>query len=144
MAKYLSKFAKQLMKGIRYDGGKDGKGLSVVELCHIWRVSPMTYQYWRKHYPEFEEAAQMGDVDYATFWHETFKGITCGDIKGNSGSAQFALTNVEHINWKTKVDVTENAPELPRTININMIQPRVQPQPALPDANIIDGETVDD
>jgi len=114
--KYDEKYAKQLENGIRYK-----KGYSIVELCRIWRISKNTYYAWLENYPEFKTAHELGMMDYASWWAETFRGIATGDIKGNAGAAIFAMTNVEGINWSSKVDVNNTSDQPVNTINIKVL-----------------------
>lgn len=113
---YEEKYAKQLASGIRYK-----KGLSIVELCRMWRISRSAYDNWVNTYADFKHAHELGKVDYAAWWHETFRGIATGEIKGNAGAAIFALTNVDNINWSNKVDVNNTSEEPVQTINIKVL-----------------------
>lgn len=114
--KYDEKYAKQLASGIRYT-----KGLSIVELCRKWRISRTTYENWINTYEDFKHAHELGKMDYASYWHENFKGIALGEIKGNAGAAIFAMTNAEGINWSNKVDVHNTNEEQVQTINIKVL-----------------------
>jgi len=115
-SKYEDKYAKQLASGIRYS-----KGLSIVELCRKWRISRSTYDTWVSTYEDFKHAHELGKMDYASFWHENFKGIALGEIKGNAGAAIFAMTNAEGVNWSNKVDVNNTSEEQVQTINIKVL-----------------------
>jgi hypothetical protein len=114
--KYEEKYAKQLANGIRYK-----KGYSIVELCRKWRISRSTYDNWVATYQDFKEAHELGKMDYASWWHETFRGIAIGEIKGNAGAAIFAMTNAEGIAWSNKVDVNNTNDEKVQTINIKVL-----------------------
>lgn len=113
---YDEKYAKQLASGIRYKNG-----LSIVELCRKWRISRATYDNWLNTYSDFKHAHELGKMDYASWWHETFRGIATGEIKGNAGAAIFAMTNAEGINWSNKVDVHNSGEEQVQTINIKVL-----------------------
>ena len=115
-SKYEDKYAKQLASGIRYS-----KGLSIVELCRKWRISRSTYDTWVSTYEDFKHAHELGRMDYASYWHENFKGIALGEIKGNAGAAIFAMTNAEGVNWSNKVDVNNTSEEQVQTINIKVL-----------------------
>jgi hypothetical protein len=115
-SKYDEKYAKQLAGGIRY-----AKGYSIVELCRKWRISRTTYDNWVDTYEDFKHAHELGKMDYASWWHETFRGIATGEIKGNAGAAIFAMTNAEGINWSNKVDVNSTVEEKINTINIKVL-----------------------
>lgn len=115
-SKYDEKYAKQLASGIRYK-----KGLNKVDLCRMWRISSATYDNWVNTYEDFKHAHELGKMDYASYWHENFKGIALGEIKGNAGAAIFAMTNAEGINWSNKVDVNNTHEEQVQTINIKVL-----------------------
>lgn len=134
-SKYDEKYARQLAAGIRYK-----KGLSIVELCRKWRISRNTYDRWVDTFEDFKHAHELGKMDYASWWHETFRGIATGEIKGNAGAAIFAMTNAEGINWSSKVDVNNNHNEQIQTINIKVL-PRNEVK--LLENNIIDVEPED-
>lgn len=114
--KYDVKFTKQLLNGIRYK-----HGLSIIELCRKWRICRQTYYNWCENYEEFAYAAKMGELDYASWYHEHFKKILTGEIKGNAGCAIFAMTNIEGINWASKVSVNNSKDEQISTINITIL-----------------------
>ena len=117
--KYRREFAHQLMSGIRYK-----QGLSVVELCHKWRISRSTFNDWIESIPEFAKAYELSKSDYATYWHENFKGILTGEIKGNASCAIFAMTNIEQISWASKVDVHTTTEEEVKKITIELLPGR--------------------
>lgn len=117
--KYRREFSHQLISGIRYK-----EGLSVVELCHRWRISRNTFSDWLNSIPEFARAYELSKVDYATYWHENFKGIVTGELKGNAGSAIFAMTNIEEIKWASKVDVHNTSDEEVKKITIELLPGR--------------------
>lgn len=115
-SKYEEKYAKELLNGIRYK-----KGYSIVELCRKWRIARGTYDKWVQTYADFKHAHELGKMDYASWWHETFRAIAKGDIKGNAGAAIFAMTNAEGIGWSNKVDVNNTHEEEVKTINIKVL-----------------------
>lgn len=86
-SKYKKKYAKQLIEGLR----KDGK--SIEECCLLWGVSDKTYQNWRKKYPEFEEAHQIGEMDKKAWWRQLQRKVACGESAGNAAIINFALKN---------------------------------------------------
>jgi hypothetical protein len=63
----------------------------------------------------------MGQVDYAAWMHKNFKDILVGKKKGNAQCAIFAMTNVDNINWKTKIDVATSDDAAIGSININIL-----------------------
>lgn len=117
-SKYNEKFTKQLKSGIRYKEG----GLSVVELCSRWRISKDTFYDWIATIPEFAEAYKLSQSDVARWWHEQYRGIVTGEIKGHGGAAIFAMTNIEGIGWASKVDVNTTAEQTIGAININILE----------------------
>lgn len=138
--KYKREFAHQLASGIRYR-----EGLSVVELCRKWRISRTTFQDWVDSIPEFASAYELSKPDYASFWHENFKGILTGELKGNAGCAIFAMTNIEQINWASKVDVHNTSEEEVKKITIQLLpgrQATIEHQDNIEDAEIINDNVV--
>ncbi len=133
--KYRRDFVHQLNSGIRYT-----QGLSVSELCNRWKISRKTFQDWVDSIPEFAKAYELSKPGYASYWHENFKGILTGEIKGNAGCAIFAMTNIEQINWASKVDVSTTTEQIIGAININILE---APMRALGNDNVVDGEIVE-
>ncbi len=118
-SKYRDKFTAELKSGIRY-----AEGLSVMELCRRWRISSDTFYDWIDTIPQFAAAYKLSKADYASWWHENFKGIATGEIKGNAGCAIFAMTNIEGINWSNKVDVHSTSDEEVKKITIELLPTR--------------------
>ncbi len=133
-SKYHEKFTKQLKSGIRYKEG----GLSVVELCSRWRISRDTFYDWLDTIPEFAAAYKLSQSDVARWWHEQYRGIVTGEIKGHGGCAIFAMTNIEGIGWASKVDVNTISEQTIGAININILE---APKRAL-EHDAIEGECV--
>lgn len=135
-SKYNIKFTKQLRSGIRYKEG----GLSKMELCHRWKISSSTLDKWVETIPEFAEAYERSKSDLAAWWHEQYKGIVKGEIKGHGGCAIFAMTNIEGIGWASKVDVNSTSEQTIGTININILE---APKRAL-EHQPIEGEVIEE
>lgn len=134
-SKYDDKYVEQLRSGIRYK-----HGLSVIELCHRWRIGESTFRGWLKQYPEFASAFEMSKADYAAYWHEINKASAKGEIKGNAGQIIFALTNVDGINWSSKVDVHNTSAEEVKRLVIEVLPTRQQTIEHIPDADFVDVE----
>lgn len=133
-SKYNEKFTKQLRSGIRFKEG----GLSVAELCQKWRISRDTFYDWIDTIPEFAEAYKLSKEDCAAWWHKQYRGIVTGDIKGHGGAAIFAMTNIEGINWASKVDVNTTSEQTIGAININILEAPKRALEHKQDDNIID------
>ena len=118
--KYRPLFAKQLQDGLR----RDGK--SIEECCIAWGVATSCYYDWKKKYPKFEDAAEIGERDASAFWARKYRAVATGDEKGNAGLLVFAAKNV--MGWADKAEVTNNNNEELRTITINMLPKRPEPK----------------
>jgi hypothetical protein len=137
-SKYDEKYIEQLRSGIRYK-----HGLSVIELCHRWRISETTFRRWLTEYPDFADAFEMSKADYAAYWHEINKASAKGEIKGNAGQIIFALTNVDGINWSNKVDVHNTSAEEVKRLVIEVLPTKQQVIEHIPDAEFVDAEKDD-
>lgn len=115
MAKYRPKFARELRDGLRKNGW------SIAECCLHWKVSVGTYYNWIEAHPKFAEAATVGELDAAAWWHRLNRDVASGVEKGNAGLIQFALKNIEGINWADKVEVNNTYDEQVHTLNINVL-----------------------
>lgn len=131
-SKYKEKFTIELRRGIRYK-----KGLSVMQLCHRWRISPDTFYDWRDSIPEFRDAYNLSKADYAAWLQENYNKIMLGEIKGNAGCAIFAMTNVEGLRWSNHVDVNNTTTEEVKKITIELLPSKV------PELTQIDGEVIE-
>jgi len=102
----------------------DGKGISTI--CKILDVSPGLFFKYRKEYPEFRKAFEMGtdlladSLETALFreavgydyYEETLS--KAGDVvavkkvaRPSISASKFALTNIRPKNWKNKVDTVQ-------------------------------------
>src|ERR1700731_3335375 len=97
--KYNKKYAKELMNGLRNDGG------SIAEVCQKWKVTRVTYYAWIDKHPEFKEAHEFGNRDCASWWHQLNRKAACGEVKANAGIICFAMKNIDGIGWQDKVEV---------------------------------------
>lgn len=119
-SKYKPRFAKQLLEGLR----KDGK--SIAECCRLWGVSKDAYYDWLKVHPKFAYAASMAEMDSAAWWHQLNRDVADGSKRGNAGLIQFALKNIEGINWSDKVEVNNTHEEQIHTIQIEVLPSKQQ------------------
>lgn len=124
--KYKSSFGKQLRDGLR----KDGK--SIPEVCALWGIAPKTYGDWVNKYPDFAYSAEIGARDAASWWYQLTRAAASGigmdgeplKAKANAGIINFALKNIEGINWADKLDVHKTADEEVKRIVIEMLPGR--------------------
>ena len=136
--KYEEKYTKQLLSGIRYK-----QKLSIAQLCHKWRISRTTYNNWIDRYPEFKEAAEVGQMDYEAYRWEVVDKLSTGELKGNAGAAIFGLENsATSTNYGKNVNVHNTHEEKVETINIKVLPSKNDTKYI--ESDIIDGEMVDD
>jgi hypothetical protein len=119
--KYRSKYLRQLKKGMFEP---DGRPMSKAKICAKWGISPGTFDNWAIKYPGFGKYALKQELEIACWVEDTYYNIMAGKIKGNAGTAQFAMKNMKHIEWKDKTEVTNHYDEQVSTINIQMLPPR--------------------
>lgn len=136
--KYDPKFTEELLDGIRYK-----KKLSIPELCRRWRISRKTYWKWRQEIQEFSDAADLAELDYASYWMELNRKVCEGKVKGNAQLIALNLANVEQLNYTPKVDINTKSDETIRTININVIPSKPLEQLEHQQGNIIEAQ-IDD
>lgn len=113
--KYNTKYARQLMKGLRNDG------MSIEEVCQLWSICRTTYNRWVDVHPEFKDAHEYGERDVMAYWHRLTRAAASGQIKANAGVICFAMKNIAGIEWKDKVEVTNDGVEQIQRININVL-----------------------
>lgn len=118
--KYKIKYAREL------ENGKCKDGSSVNKCCREWGITRATFVEWTRKYPRFAHAAELAKLDRAIWWEELYQDIAAGKVKGNAGTAQFAMKNIDAINWTDKVEVDNKHDDEVKTINIVMIEPRHQ------------------
>lgn len=114
-SKYKTKFAKQLRDGIRKEG------LSVVELCLLWGITSATYYTWLKTIPKFAEAAEIGDMHQAAWWHQRYRAGATGQEPCNAAMMNFAMKNVDKVKWVDKSEVHTTHDEQVTTIRIEYL-----------------------
>lgn len=131
-SKYNSKYAKELLSGIRYK-----KNLTIAHLCRKWRISRSTYYNWVERYEDFREAHQIAEMDYEAYLMDRMHGNLDGTERGSAAVINFALTNVA--GWSNKIHVDTQKDEPIMAININILQPPVR-QPVL---EHIEGNTIE-
>ncbi len=118
------------MKGLREDG------MSVEEVCQLWQINRNTYYRWIEIHEEFKEAHEYGERDVMAFWHRLTRAAASGQIKANAGVICFAMKNIAGIEWKDKLEVTNDGLEQIQRININVL-----PSPEKP--RLIEHEDID-
>lgn len=115
--KYKPRFAKQLADGMRKDG------LSIVECCAVWKITEATYYNWKKNYPKFAEACEIGERDFKMWWAARYREGATGQAPCNAAMMNRMATNV--LGWTDKVEVTNKHEEQLHTIQIEMLPARV-------------------
>lgn len=117
-------FIEQLKSGIRYT-----EALSIVELCHLWRITEVKYNELIETNEEFALAHRQGVVDYAAYWQGIIKGMANGKVKGNAAVIGIAIANIESINWVVRPDASVLAEETVRKIVIEMLPGKEEIKP---------------
>ena len=117
MKKYKKKFILELTSGVRYD-----VYMSVDALCRKWGITRRSYYNWLDKYPEFNNAAECGERDYAAALHKAIMDIALGKEKGNAGLLTLAAQH--HLGWKTKNETTIVKDEEIKTLTINVLPSR--------------------
>lgn len=113
---YKKKFAKQLREGMR----RDGK--TIEHCCREWGISRATYNNWKKDYPEFAKATEIGEQDFYIYWYELGLKACNGEVRVNAGIYNYVMTNLHQ--WQTKTETKQTHDEQIQTININVIEGR--------------------
>lgn len=137
-SKYRPKYAKALEQGMCKDG------TSIEKCCREWKITRVTYNAWIEKYPRFAKAAELAKLDRAIWWQDLNMKVASGDAKGNAGLIQFALKNIEGINWADKVEVNNHFDEEVKTINIKMLAPNNMQFLEHDDDSILDAEIIHD
>ncbi len=132
--KYDKKYGRQLMKGLRNDG------MSVEEVCQLWNINRTTYYRWIEIHEEFKEAHEYGERDVMAYWHRLTRAAASGQIKANAGVICFAMKNIAGIEWKDKLEVTNDGLEQIQRININVL-PAPEQKPLLIEHEDVDSES---
>lgn len=118
LSKYKKKFAKQLLSGLRANGE------SIVEVCRMWGISPLTYTAWIAAHKDFAHAAEIGQMDCASWWHQKHRAVSSGAQPGNASCLNFGMKNVDNVKWVDKSETHITHDEQIRTIRIEMLPPR--------------------
>lgn len=116
MAKYLKKYAAELIDGMRLDGK------SVVECCLLWGITEKEYNEWLETYPELQKAHEIGEMQCASWWHQNYRELA---TKGNASALTFGMKNIPKVGWQDKPADKEEEKEPVRVININVLPPRI-------------------
>lgn len=112
MTGYASTYAEQLKRGMRLDGKTD------VECCLEWGILYTEYKEWVRTIPEFTEAHEIGEMQYAAFWHNEAKKLA---TKGNATVLVAAMRNLTVKNWVDKREVAEEQEQPIAAIEINIL-----------------------
>ena len=115
MAKYLKKYAYELIGGMR----RDGK--SIVECCLIWGITIKEYEEMLESNNELARANEIGDMHCAAWWHFNYRELA---QKGNASALTFGMKNIPKVSWMDKPDGKVEEIEPVRAINITILPPR--------------------
>ncbi len=115
MAKYLKKYTKELLDGMRSDGK------SIVECCLIWGITDKEYSEWLDEHDDLEYAHQIGEMHCAQWWHQTYRGLAA---KGNASVLQMGMKNIEKVGWQDRPETKKEEVEPIRAISITVLKPR--------------------
>lgn len=63
------------------------KGYSNLRVCASWGISTTTFYQWRKDYPDFDNAYQIGNTAGEAEWEDIIKNLALGKLKGNVTAA---------------------------------------------------------
>ena len=114
--KYRPRYARQLREGLR------AQGLSVEQVCQLWKITRGTYEYWKQNNPDFEEAHEHGERDFSAFWYSIAVKQATGEMRGYPNHTQFVLERLTNIQLRREEKQRE-ADSPVHTINIRIIEP---------------------
>src|SRR5579872_2348413 len=112
MTSYSNYYTEQLKNGMRLEGKTD------IECCLEWGILYTEYKEWVRLIPEFAEAHEIGEMQYAAFWHNEAKKLA---TKGNAAVLVAAMRNLTIKNWVDKREVEEQAEQPISAIEINIL-----------------------
>lgn len=118
---YKPEYATALLLGAR------SLGITVIKFCLNKGILFSDYRKWVKEIPEFKEAAEWGDMQYASYWEQLYQSV-CIDEKPALGQIQYAMKNVPLINWVDKKEEFQEPEDPPREIRITVLPPRKKPK----------------
>lgn len=114
MAEYDSKYAEQLLNGMRLDGKTD------VECCLEWGILYTEYKEWVREIPAFAIAHEVGEMQYSSYWHNLAKGLA---EKGNATVLVAGMRNLNVKNWVDKRETVEEQEQPITAIEISILPP---------------------
>lgn len=114
MATYNSKYAEQLLNGMRLEGKTD------IECCLEWRILYTEYKEWVASVPEFAIAHEVGEMQYTAYWHNLAKNLAS---KGNAAVLVAGMRNLNIKNWVDKREVLEEQEQPITAIEISILPP---------------------
>lgn len=114
-SKYKKKYAKELINGLRKDG------LIIEEICQKWGITAPTYRNWKKEYPEFAEATEIGERDYRCWWAARYRNTAIGVEHGNAVMLNLAAKN--YLGMVDKQEIHNTHEEQITTIKIEYYKP---------------------
>jgi hypothetical protein len=115
MAKYLKKYAQELLDGMR----KDGK--SIVECCLIWGITDKEYNDFVVVHKDLQYAHEIGEMDCAAWWHINYRKLA---ENGNASALSFGMKNIDRVGWQDRPDSKAEAVEPVKAIEITILPPR--------------------
>lgn len=115
---YNEKFTQDLLDGVRRGG------MTINEVCQAWDIVRKTYYSWKELHPEFNEACEIGERDYAAFWDKLGKDGAQGLVKVDA--RLYLGIRGQNEGWAQK-RINENRNETQiAAININVLPTREQ------------------
>jgi hypothetical protein len=115
MAEYDSKYAEALLSGLRFEGKTE------IECCLEWGILYSQYKKWIEEIPEFTEAHEFGEMQYAAFWHNMAKNLA---QKGNASILVAGMKNLSIKNWVDKKEAKEEQEVPVKALEITILRPR--------------------
>ena len=115
MAKYLKKYAQELLDGMR----KDGK--SVIECCLEWGITDSQYNEWLEEHVDLAHAHHIGEMDCASWWHKNYRKLA---ENGNASALSFGMKNIDKVGWQDKPESKKEQEDPIRVLKITILPPR--------------------
>lgn len=112
-SQYKKTYAKALKEGMRRNGA------SVEECCQEWGIVRATYYNWIKKYPDFAEAHEVGQRDFAVYVHQLIRYNAEGKLRGNAGVLRMMAAT--YLGLSDSVKVETQSDNRVQTVNINVI-----------------------
>ena len=86
------------------------KGHSLVAVAAEIGVTRQTFDNWRKTYPEFQEAFEMGKVFSTRYWERRLIELSSDKDAGNPAAVIFGLKNRAPDQWRDKMEHEHSGP----------------------------------